>query len=303
MSDHRRPEIATTPDARRGAGRAYVTVLSTDDYAPGVLALNRSLSRVRSAYPLVTLVGSSVSDSTKQILSRSGIECVLSPQEITLPKEIEQINQGAGHDYWNHTLDKLSIFSLCQFSKLVYLDSDMIVIKNIDELFDAEHMSAVVASGSVPGNEDYVTLNSGLMVVEPSADLTERLVELIPAAAKRKMSDPDAEGVGDQDVIHEMHPDWKHQAGLRLPETYNMFVTHMDFYIKKLGYSWGGANGIRVLHFTGREKPWMSGHLGKLRRCASLLRAGRWNASAAYALHAVLLLGAGGAFDGQAAQR
>ena len=283
--------MASVP--RPPSTRAYVTVLSTDNYTPGVLALHRSLRRVRAAYPLVTLVGASVSDSARQALSRAGVECVSAAQAIQLPQEFQGINQGSGLDHWNHTLDKLAIFSLIQFSKFVYLDSDMIVIRNIDELFDMRHMSAVVASASVPGCESYVTLNSGLMVVEPTANLTERMVQLIPAAAKRKMADPGAEGVGDQDVIHEANPDWQHESALRLPETYNMFVTHMDYYIKKLGYSWGGTNGIRVLHFTGPEKPWMSGHLGKLRRCASLLRAGRWNASAAYALHAALLLGAG----------
>ena len=74
--------------------------------------------------------------------------------------------------HWTNTFDKLLIFELIQFDKLVYLDSDMYIRKNIDELFERENMSAVIDRRIGPIiSEDWIKLTSGLMVIEPKKDI------------------------------------------------------------------------------------------------------------------------------------
>ena len=49
---------------------AYVTLLSSDDFLPGVLALNRNLKELNSLFPLHVLVTNTVSESTIEYLKK-----------------------------------------------------------------------------------------------------------------------------------------------------------------------------------------------------------------------------------------
>jgi hypothetical protein len=52
---------------------AYVTLLTSISYLPGVLVLNQSLRRVKSKYRLVVMVTPSLPDSARKVLSRQRI--------------------------------------------------------------------------------------------------------------------------------------------------------------------------------------------------------------------------------------
>ncbi|PRY48135.1 glycosyl transferase family 8 [Geodermatophilus tzadiensis] len=253
-----------------------MTVLSSDDYLPGSVILHDSLVRVGSRYPLYVLVGRAVSPSVTAALGSAGIDCLPLPASAGLPEDVRTVNARNDRDHWTRTLEKLSVFSLAQFAKVVYVDSDMLVVKNIDHLFERPHMSAVAAGVRVPGNEDWVTLNSGLMVIEPDPEAYARLPELIPATAHRRLVVEGALGLGDQDVITEAHPEWRHTRELRLPDGYNMFTDYLDLHIRQLGVSWSGAEGVHVLHFVGHQKPWMVSTARRLRWCAWALSRHRW---------------------------
>ena len=77
------------------------------------------------------------------------------------------------NNHWYRAFGKISIFNLETFNKIVYLDSDMQVVQNIDELFDKPHMSAVRAG------EDLDWLNSGIMVIEPNSTEFNKLLEIV----------------------------------------------------------------------------------------------------------------------------
>ena len=80
------------------------------------------------------------------------------------------------------TFSKLNIWTLTSYSKIVYLDSDILVLKNIDDLFEREELSA--------GSEDLWpdVFNSGVLVIEPSQTTFERLIE-------RAQSEPSWDGM------------------------------------------------------------------------------------------------------------
>ena len=160
--------------------------------------------------------------------------------------------------FWNYTFDKLLIWGLTQFEKVVFLDCDMLIVRNIDGLFEHEAFSAVSADSSYPGNESWVGgLNSGLMVIVPDKEVERQLLQTISIVVndctKRNLM------VGDQDVIKRFLPDWGKCDSLHLDEGYNIFADHLTYYIRHLGYSLKGKMGkaVYVIHFIGKSKPWM----------------------------------------------
>ena len=177
--------------------RAYVTLLSSKNYLPGVVVLHRSLMVSESRYPLYCMLSVSIDEETEQILEREGIRCIrLLHSAVT-----GNINPvGQGFSPWNYTFDKLLIWGLTQFEKIVFLDCDMLILRNIDGLFEHEPFSAVSADSSYPGNESWVGgLNSGLMVIEPNKTVERQLLQMIDTVVDDSMK----RGVlvGDQDVI------------------------------------------------------------------------------------------------------
>lgn len=234
--------------------RAYVTLLSNRSYFEGVLILNRSLQRVEAKYPLCCALSMSVEEKVECDLKNEGILCIRLSQ--TAVDGIVNIEEGGG-SHWNFTFDKLLIWGLSQFEKIVFLDCDMFVVKNIDHLFECEPFSAVVAGAQYPGNEHWKELNSGIMVLIPSEkvknELLEKINEEIVAGRTEKRM------IGDQDVIKRYLKTWKDQENLHLEQGYNIFADYLSYYIRKLGYSFNrnADKPIYVIHFIGKAKPWM----------------------------------------------
>jgi glycogenin len=245
------------PDGQLTVGQnfSYITVLSTDSYVEGVIVLHRSLMQSGTAYPLLVLTTPNLADRTFQLLNHHGIAYRPIPPialDTALPSHQAR---------WQATYSKLQIFNQIQFDKLVYLDADMLVYQNLDELFSRPHMSAVNAGGQLPEYASWTEFNSGLMVVEPShslyADMLAKLPDLyLPAG-------------GDQDFLNAYYPDWPQQPEKHLDHAYNIFHEHVDRYQQRYGYellSVGQPKGnrdssdrkaIKVIHFVGERKPWL----------------------------------------------
>src|SRR5205823_2367572 len=187
--------------------------------------------------------------------------------------------------HWNGVFEKLLVFSLSEFEKLVYLDCDMVVIRNVDHLFARQHMSGVIAD-VVPGRAASVDLNAGLIVIEPSRDTTARLLESLPDVFESEKRWRSAEGrpasMGVQSVINAFWSNWIDRTELHLGGEYNVLVDHLDYYVGALGYRWRGPRAIHVLHFIGQTKPWMRSTLGIGRRIAALLVRRRTSEAFAY---------------------
>ena len=223
---------------------SYVTVLSNAAYIPGVIALINSLKNVKSQYPLTILVPD---DSTDWYNSLKELGC----QIITRPAiKFHNKNQQEGH-YWDHTFFKLAAMSLTEFKKIVLLDSDMLIMQNIDHLFDSPHMTAVMDRR--PFSPNYaLNLNSGLIVIEPNSNDYLKLINLIELSITSRTADGLA--CGDQDVFHSYVNDWADKKDLHLPETYNVFFGHISRLLSQ-GY-FKSKKDIYVVHFIGRQKPW-----------------------------------------------
>jgi glycogenin len=240
--------------------RAYVTLLSTESYLPGVLALHESLKRTGTPYPFATAVSAHIAPSIDPILERAGIIVRRIPESTAIPKEMIENN---GH--WGHTFDKVHLFGLHEFEKLVYVDSDMIVLANMDELFDKPHMSAVPAGVLV--HKDWTRLNGGLLVIEPEEQLADGIFATLPQALE-EVAAMGVKASGDQDLLNAYYPGWRTTPELQLDQGYNMFQCYLDLHIEKHGFRLpqhfshkknDSQKKIKIVHFIGPRKPWMKG--------------------------------------------
>lgn len=222
----------------------YMTLLGSDSYLKGVISLWECLTKVNSKYSLVVLVTSNVSNKSKYILKKLGLDYILITQ-ITVPDEIIRNNSSVKQKQWSNTFSKLLIFGMTQFDKIVFVDADMYICKNIDDLFERENLSAVAAGRYYPGNSNWVTLNSGLMVIIPKQGEDTRLINLLRFMRSKN-------GIGDQDVIHTAYPEWPKKNSKHLGQEYNIFALYEAFYVKEFIKH----SEIKVIHFTGEMKPW-----------------------------------------------
>ena len=227
------------------------------DYLPGVITLAESLKQVKAVHPLIVGLSASVPADAETLLETRALHFLRLPSDSPVPSM-----PGQTQHHWSNTFDKICFFGLTQFEKLVYLDSDMIVLNNIDELFEKPHMSAVAAGRLV--HPDWTRLNSGLMVVEPEEGLPSQIAGMLESARQRAATVGN-EAIGDQDLINEFYKDWPTRLNLHLDDGYNVFHYDTDTYIKDHGYglpktvqpsSSQPLKPIRVLHFAGPVKPW-----------------------------------------------
>ncbi len=213
--------------------KAFITILTTDDYLPGLLVLNSSLRSVGSRYPLHVLLTSNISKNIVNILDKNSISHSTLSHEIGNPTDIDI------HHRWFPTYSKLAIFDQAQYKKIVYMDVDMLTLRNIDELFECAHMSAINAGSMLPRKKDrrHLNLNSGLIVIEPSHLLFNDMMSKVGKIENLESGGRDRTVHGsDQDFINAYFPDWHDQKELHLDHKYNIFHYHLRLWtLQKAG--------------------------------------------------------------------
>lgn len=108
------------------------------------------------------------------------------------------------------SLTKLHLFRLTQYSKVIFLDADTLVLRPLSHLFDAPHAFSAAPDSGWPD-----AFNSGFMVATPSEETFEGLGDMM---AERGSWDG-----GDQGLLNDYFPSWN-----RLSFTYN--VTPSAYY-------------------------------------------------------------------------
>lgn len=211
--------------------RAYITLLSNNSYINGVVVLDQSLKLLGNKYLLYCIVTPEVSQENIEVLQKLDIPIILKDPIIPIqykdipPKEFVEFKERGYHK----GLTKLCIFGLDMFSKLVYIDADIIVKQNIDELFDKPHMSACWDGGLDPNIEGYSgSFNSGLMVIEPNEAEFQRIMTFMDNF------DPQDQLIHDQLILQKFYSDWNDREELHLDRWYapwtTSFVVGWDYY-------------------------------------------------------------------------
>ena len=214
----------------------YMTILCDDGYLKGVIGLKRSLQKAGCSYNLVTLVSPQVSKLNLDILRKEEIDTVCCPEiDITANYDNEEFN------YWKKTFFKFRIFEMTEYDKIVYLDSDMLIRKNIDHLFELDGFSAVSDVEFCYNNPNAFGINSGMMVFKPEEQIIDKLTEIC-VEYEKKYEKP----FGDQEIINEYLKE--NGADINyLSVKYNANYRQLHNYSMK-DYS--------VIHFVLQPKPW-----------------------------------------------
>jgi len=167
VGDSSRPVCVPAP-----AKRAYVTLMTgSDEYVWGAKALAVSLQTVKSQADLVVLVTSDVDFATRRDMESVGYKI----------KEVAQINDHK--DYHNgvhgrrftNVMTKLAVWNLTEYERVVYFDADILVVRNVDSLFQCHGFCGQVSRPGHEGNK----FNTGVMVLEPNTTVFNEMVENI----------------------------------------------------------------------------------------------------------------------------
>ena len=276
--------------------RAVVTFLASADHLPGVQTLLYSLKQNLSTssnggaggaggclhYPpeIVVAVTPTVSQEVRDALHPILCSRIIEVDFIPMPKpesvddaddaqgdadEGKDTNKGEGTSHvsaWdkNCGLSKLSILSLEQYSTLLYIDADCLVVQDVSHLLDVglqddERKGLLAASADIFPPDKF---NAGVMVLRPS---TEILNDILSKANDGTITSYDG---GDTGLLNAYYPDWfkTMPSSARLPFGYNAqrflynctYAKRPQYWDEGVVGSTGG--GLHIVHFSSSPKPW-----------------------------------------------
>lgn len=225
--------------------KTYACVLSTNNYLNGVLVLNENLKRLNSKYDLLCLINENISEESKHTLTKYGIKY---KQFNSVPYNVNFSSM------WNYTFDKFNVFLLEDYEKVVCLDADLLILENLDFLFEYETPAMVIDNPTFTDR-----FNSGVMVITPNKETFKELVRM------KEQQSLYNRVIGDQNILN----DYYLEDGTinRIPDEYNVLRTITDEKVLYLNPKTNVEeerykvvlNAIVdnpvVLHYVGKNKP------------------------------------------------
>ncbi|CAL0322453.1 unnamed protein product [Lupinus luteus] len=210
---------------------AYATVLhSSDGYVCGAITLAQSLLQTGTKRDLILLIDTSISTAKRRALATAGWK-IRFISRIRNPRA----KNGTYNEY-NYT--KFRLWQLTDYNKIIFIDADIIVLRNLDILFHFPQMSAV-------GNDQSI-FNSGVMVIEPSNCTFQVLMDL--------RDDVVSYNGGDQGFLNEIFV-WWHRLPRRVNFLKNFWAnTTLEARVKN-GLFGSDPPKLYAIHYLGL-KPW-----------------------------------------------
>ncbi|KAL6863211.1 glycogenin glucosyltransferase [Amphichorda felina] len=220
-----------------GGEQVYATLLLSDSYLPGALVLAHSLRDARTTKKLAVLVTLDYvsADSITQL--QAVYDYVLPVPRIrnAYPSNLYLMNRSDLHSAFT----KINLWKQAQFSKIVYVDADVIAYRAPDELFSIPHAFAAAPDIGWPD-----LFNTGVMVLTPNLGDYYAMM----AMAERGISFDGA----DQGLLNMHFKNSYH----RISFTYNVTPSAHYQYVPAYRHF---QSSINMVHFIGANKPWFAG--------------------------------------------
>jgi hypothetical protein len=168
---HRPAASSLSFDASTSRHRAIATMISSDSYVTGAVLLLWGISnhgQVGDAR-CVCLVTQSVSASARRNLQAAGWELIS-------VDVIESSSRDVVEEKWRQQFTKLHLFSLTEFSQVLYLDSDTVVKGSLQ--------AAWLCSAPICGAPDVfhpIFFNCGVLVLTPNSTELQLIHHALPS--------------------------------------------------------------------------------------------------------------------------
>ncbi|KAF3345150.1 hypothetical protein VD0002_g9107 [Verticillium dahliae] len=215
----------------------YATLLLSDSYLPGALVLAHSLRDAGTAHQLAVLVTLDTVSAEVITQLKTVYDHVIPVPRLRneRPANLYLMNRADLHSAFT----KINLWKQTQFSKIVYIDADVVAYRAPDELFSIPHPFSAAPDIGWPD-----LFNSGVMVLTPNMGDYYALV----AMAERGISFDGA----DQGLLN-MHFGKNYN---RISFTYNVTPSAHYQYLPAYRHF---QSSINMVHFIGSDKPWSKG--------------------------------------------
>lgn len=213
-----------------------MTLVTSDAYVVGALVLAHSLRKVNSTRQLICMVTSYLATDS-----------IIALREVCQVRFVTPLDSGdkvnlrlLGRPELGPTFTKLQLWTMTDLSKVVFLDADMLVLQNIDDLFERDEFSAAPDVGWPD------CFNSGLFVAKPNLETYNALLQF----ARNEGS---FDG-GDQGLLNAFFNGWATgPSSHRIPFVYNLTFNACYSYLPAFARN---HDAVRAVHFIGSAKPW-----------------------------------------------
>ena len=234
----------------------FITYISNGRDYKAVLNLAYNLTKINSKFPLHCICLEDVPKSIINILEARGIiiykfnltskliEINLNQEEITFIKD-------------KHLFGKFAMFNIPSCEKFVYLDTDVLILKNIDHLFGLEINSNIFMVPDMQVDSEYEKViliknrfNSGVIVSNNNKNIYEDLYGVLSNNIKKLMNSDSKIFVSDQYIFEALNNIGNFKIK-QLDISYNihpiLVESALSNYIIKEPF---------VIHFMMKPKPW-----------------------------------------------
>lgn len=238
---------------------AYATLLY-GNFLLGTQVLGQSLKESGTANDMIVLCTKDVPESSKVILKNEG----------WIVKDVEEINNpyGGGKlrnphagdriDHFRKVMTKIEAWRLTEYRRVLLIDSDIVVVRNIDYVFNCGEFCVVTRHSD--------QINSGVIVLKPSIkvynDMIDKLnrLEALPEYSNYPTNHDQGflvvyfhKVLAEAKLFNSTDPH-QHEQGMRLPTGYNSDSSY--YYVNSRWYF--PEKDIKAIHYAlGDIKPWM----------------------------------------------
>lgn len=161
----------------------WLTSVVNDEFVVPVLVLGHSIATFSCHKNMIVLISEAVSNGSREVLQRVGwntrvveeLDCNWLDEKIGGDRNNGFFGRPRGHRI-RGTHTRFHAWKYTNFSKIIYVDADYLLMTNIDELFDIPDDFAA-ASCARPGVLD-PCFNAGLLVLRPDVFYYEEIMKL-----------------------------------------------------------------------------------------------------------------------------
>ena len=219
---------------------AYLAIISNENFVDGAIVLGASLRNhsqllaAGTAHLVVIITEGRVGPVSQARLQRDGTyDAVI---------EVPSLAKRAPGAFLKDTFDKVYMFNMTKYHRIVFMDADMLCLRSPDKLFKMPKISPD-SLGAIGFKGDSPYFQTGMLVIEPNREMFKKIMEEFASGVPPK----------GHKYNHGMHG----RDGVLLRAVFRSNFRMIDNkYSRNLNPRLRIPDNVVSLHFRGSHKPW-----------------------------------------------